>query len=80
MLSFQKSILLSLALLMACATQSALAFSSPRIPTAQRPDTSALVEQALKTTATYGVTSPEAKVAWDIVEEMDASDNRYVRM
>jgi hypothetical protein len=41
-----------------------------------RPDTSKLVEQALKTTATYGITSQEAKVAWDIVEEMDASDNR----
>ena len=49
------------------------AFSAPRVI---RPDASALVEQALKTTAAFGITSPEAKVAWDIVEELDASDNR----
>jgi hypothetical protein len=43
---------------------------------AARPDTSALVEEALKITATFGIDSSEAKVAWDIVEEMDGSDNR----
>ena len=41
-----------------------------------RPDASALVEEALKITATYGVHSDEAKVAWDAVEEVDSSDNR----
>jgi hypothetical protein len=41
-----------------------------------RVDTSSLVEEALKVTATYGITSKEAQVAWDAVEEADASDNR----
>lgn len=41
-----------------------------------RPDTSALVQEALKVTAAHGIESQEAQVAWDIVEEMDASDNR----
>lgn len=41
-----------------------------------RPDTSALVQEALKVTAAHGIESQEAKVAWDIVEEVDASDNR----
>jgi hypothetical protein len=43
---------------------------------AVRPDTSARVEEALKITASFGIDSKEAQVAWDIVEEMDASDNR----
>jgi hypothetical protein len=43
---------------------------------AARVDTSALIEEALKTTATFGINSKEAQVAWDIIEEMDASDNR----
>lgn len=50
-------------------------FSAPRVPLA-RLDTSAAVEEALKKTATFGIDSDEARVAWDIVEEMDASDNR----
>lgn len=44
----------------------------------RRPDASTAVEEALKITAAFGVESKEAKVAWDIVEEMDASDNRCV--
>jgi len=43
---------------------------------AVRPDTSTRVEEALKITASFGIDSKEAQVAWDIVEEMDASDNR----
>lgn len=43
-----------------------------------RPDASAAVEEALKVTAAFGIESKEAQVAWDIVEEMNASDNRYV--
>jgi len=47
-------------------------------PTATvRPDASSAVEEALKISAAFGIESKEAKVAWDIVEEMDASDNRY---
>lgn len=42
---------------------------------ATRPDASQLVEQAMKITAAYGLDSSEAKVAWDILEEVDASDN-----
>lgn len=37
-----------------------------------RPDASAAVEEALKVTAAFGIESNEAKVAWDIVEELDA--------
>ena len=44
----------------------------------QRPDASKAVEEALKITASFGIDSKEAKVAWDIVEEIDASDNRCV--
>jgi CP12 domain len=43
-----------------------------------RPDSSAAVAAALEATKKYGATSPEARVAWDTVEEMDSSDNRYV--
>jgi CP12 domain len=41
----------------------------------RRPDASAAVEEALKVTAAFGLESNEAKVAWEIVEELDA---RYV--
>ena len=27
----------------------------------------------------HGAASPEARVAWDVVEELDAADNRCVR-
>eukprot|EP00565_Helicotheca_tamesis_P008586 CAMPEP_0185728804 /NCGR_PEP_ID=MMETSP1171-20130828/4199_1 /TAXON_ID=374046 /ORGANISM="Helicotheca tamensis, Strain CCMP826" /LENGTH=203 /DNA_ID=CAMNT_0028397549 /DNA_START=50 /DNA_END=661 /DNA_ORIENTATION=+ len=40
-----------------------------------RVDSSEAVKAALDATKKYGATSPEARVAWDIVEEMDASDN-----
>ena len=36
------------------------------------------IEAALEASKKYGPTSKEARVLWDIVEEMDASDNRYV--
>lgn len=56
-----------------------LAFAVPGDAfSAVRPDTSARVEEALKITASFGIDSKEARVAWDIVEEIDASDNRYV--
>ena len=32
---------------------------------------------ALEASKTFGATSKEARVAWDIVEEINASDNRY---
>lgn len=52
------------------------AFSAGPRPTTVRPDSSVLVEEALKVTAAYGIESKEAALAWETVEEMDASDNR----
>jgi hypothetical protein len=43
-----------------------------------RPDSKAAVDAALEASKTFGATSPEARLAWENVEEMDASDNRYV--
>lgn len=42
----------------------------------QRVDSSDAVKAAMEASEKYGATSPEAAAAWDIVEEMDASDNR----
>jgi len=39
-----------------------------------RPDSSAAVADALRASKEYGGTSKEARIAWEIVEEMDASD------
>lgn len=52
--------------------------SSSRATTllAARPDASAAIQEALEASKKFGATSPEARVAWDIVEELDASDNR----
>lgn len=41
-----------------------------------RTDSSAAVQAALETSKKYGATSKEAALAWETVEEMDASDNR----
>ena len=41
-------------------------------------DTRSAVRQALDISKKFGVTSPEARVAWDAVEEMRANDDRYV--
>ena len=41
-------------------------------------DSSEAVKAALAATKEFGPTSKEAALAWDIVEEMDASDNRCV--
>ncbi|KAL3945050.1 MAG: hypothetical protein SGBAC_000841 [Bacillariaceae sp.] len=40
-----------------------------------RVDTSDLIEEALTASKTYGASSPEARLAWDVVEEIDAMDN-----
>lgn len=52
--------------------------SSSRASTtlAARPDASAAIQEALEASKKFGPTSKEARVAWDIVEELDASDNR----
>lgn len=43
---------------------------------AVHPDATAAIEAAVKASKNFGPTSPEARVAWDIVEEVSASDNR----
>jgi len=41
----------------------------------ERPDASAAIAHALEMSKTFGPTSKEAALAWDIVEELDSSDN-----
>lgn len=64
-----------LSFLLTSLAASANAFSASPPPRSVRPDASAAVEEALKITAAHGIESQEARVAWDIVEEMNASDN-----
>jgi len=40
-----------------------------------RADASALIEEALKISKEFGATSAEARLAWEAVEEVNASDN-----
>lgn len=42
-----------------------------------RPDASKAIKEALEASKKYGATSDEARMAWEIVEELDSSDNRY---
>jgi hypothetical protein len=44
----------------------------------ERVDSSDLVEKALAASKKFGASSPEARLAWETVEEVDSSDNRYV--
>ena len=41
-----------------------------------RQDASALVEEALKISSSYGIDSSEARLAWEAVEDVDSSDTR----
>ena len=77
---------MKLFLITALLTSSATAFT-PAVPVAGRRqsmalfgsvDSSEAVKAALAATKEFGPTSKEAALAWDIVEEMDASDNRCV--
>jgi hypothetical protein len=43
-----------------------------------RPDATEAIKVALEASMKFGATSAEARVAWDTVEEIDSSDNRYV--
>lgn len=43
-----------------------------------RPDATTAIQSAMEASKKFGSTSPEARLAWEAVEEMDASDNRYV--
>jgi len=40
-----------------------------------RVDTTEAIKEAMKASKEFGPTSKEARVAWEAVEEMDASDN-----
>lgn len=42
-------------------------------------DTSELVKKALEMSRTYGKTSVEARMAWEVVEEMDAANSHHSR-
>ena len=44
----------------------------------QRGNASEAIKAAMEASRTFGGTSSEARVAWDIVEEINASDNRWV--
>ena len=39
-------------------------------------DVSALIDEATKLSQDFGPTSPEARLAWEAVEEVNAADNR----
>jgi hypothetical protein len=43
-----------------------------------RVDSSIAIQAALEASKKFGPTSTEAKMAWETVEEMDSSDNRYI--
>jgi hypothetical protein len=51
---------------------SRLAATSSKVSTAEA------ITAAKEASAKFGPTSAEARVAWDIVEELSSSDNRYV--
>jgi hypothetical protein len=46
----------------------------PKVASSARPDSSDAIQEALRISKEHGVTSVEARVAWETVEEMDASD------
>ncbi|KAI2501540.1 CP12 domain [Fragilaria crotonensis] len=47
---------------------------------AVRPDTSKIIQEALAKSKQFGPTSTEARLAWEAVEEMDASTNQFDAM
>lgn len=67
--------------LVAALASSAAAFApvpSARINTALQAAGADAIEAALAASKEHGATSKEARVLWDIVEEMDSADNRCV--
>eukprot|EP00970_Alexandrium_tamarense_P006530 scaffold1112_cov195-Alexandrium_tamarense.AAC.17 len=58
-----------------CAAFAPAPFGKSQTALFGRVDTSAAIEAALDASKKFGSTSSEARVLWDIVEEMDASDN-----
>jgi len=41
-----------------------------------RPDATSAIQEALEASKKFGATSPEARLAWEAVEELDSSDTR----
>jgi hypothetical protein len=72
----------SLAFCILAATASSTTAFAPTLTTKfttalfDRVDSSDLVNEALEISKKFGATSPEARLAWEAVEEVDASDNR----
>jgi hypothetical protein len=50
--------------------------SSSSTSAASRPDVTQAVADAVNAAKRYGAASPEARLAWETVEELSASDNR----
>jgi CP12 domain len=61
---------------MILSVQGFAASSSSSPSTRYMPDTTNLVEEALKISATFGLDSKEAAVAWDAVEEIESSGDK----
>jgi hypothetical protein len=59
-------------------TPSSMNMRSP-VQLSERVDSSDLVEKALATSKKFGASSAEARLAWETVEEVDSSDNRYLQ-
>lgn len=71
---------MAIAVVVLAETAHGFAASSSTRSTTARPDVTNLVEEALKISATFGLDSKEAAVAWDAVEEIESSgESRYVR-
>ena len=51
--------------------------SSTQLYSVGRVDTSEAIKAALAASKEFGATSPEARMAWEAVEEMDSADTRY---
>ena len=48
--------------------------SRPQLTKTFMVDTAKAIEEAMAASKEFGASSPEARAAWDIVEEMDASN------
>ncbi len=79
---FQQILFSTMKLLLITALISSSAAFAPaatgRKSVALQGSSSSAIEAALAASKKFGPTSKEAAVLWDIVEEMDASDNRWV--
>ena len=53
-------------------------FTPAALKSTVRPDASQAIQDALAASEKYGAGSPEARIAWEVVEDMDSADNRYV--